>query len=382
MNPLPFFRPTPAWRHPAVLLVLTLLLASGVRLRAHDPGLSSATVRVLDDGLDIELVLSVQDATALAAPGGDGPGTTAATEAALARLAHDAFRIQWPGQTGTVALAACRIDDRNNANVHLEIAGNPAGRLTIQARWLALVAPGHRLFLTAQDAAGTTLSEALLGASQDSLAVELPAHSTPTPGPGPDTSVVARPASRPTSIVTTWRLLGLGVEHLVTGWDHLLFLFCLLLGCGGTGAAARLVTAFTLGHSASLALATLQLVPVPPSVVEPLIAASIVLVALENLRRGGQSRERTFVIFGFGLLHGLGFASVLRDLGIGTGGTGLALPLLSFNLGLELGQLLVAAILLPLLFHLRRHPEFTRSWAPACSGLAALAGIGWFVARL
>jgi hydrogenase/urease accessory protein HupE len=174
----------------------------------------------------------------------------------------------------------------------------------------------------------------------------------------------------------------LGVEHIWTGYDHLLFLFALLAVCASFRASVRVISCFTLGHSLTLVLATLDWVNVPARFAEPLIAASIVYVGVENLvRRGAEPRGRGALTFGFGLIHGFGFASVLRELGVGVNGSGLALPLFSFNLGVELGQIAIAAVVLPLLWQLRKQEWFLRRGVPAISALVALAGLYWLVAR-
>lgn len=174
----------------------------------------------------------------------------------------------------------------------------------------------------------------------------------------------------------------LGVEHIWTGYDHLLFLLALLAVCASFRASVRVISCFTLGHSLTLALATLDWVNVPARLTEPLIAASIVYVGVENLvRRGAEPRGRGALTFGFGLIHGFGFASVLRELGVGVNGSGLALPLFSFNLGVELGQIAIAAVVLPLLWQLRKQEWFLRRGVPAISALVALAGLYWLVAR-
>ena len=174
----------------------------------------------------------------------------------------------------------------------------------------------------------------------------------------------------------------LGVEHIWTGYDHLLFLFALLAVCASFRASVRVISCFTLGHSLTLVLATLDWVNVPARFAEPLIAASIVYVGVENLvRRGSEPRGRGALTFGFGLIHGFGFASVLRELGVGVNGSGLALPLFSFNLGVELGQIAIAAVVLPLLWQLRKQEWFLRRGVPAISALVALAGLYWLVAR-
>jgi hypothetical protein len=174
------------------------------------------------------------------------------------------------------------------------------------------------------------------------------------------------------------RFVGLGVEHILNGIDHVLFLVVLLLGARSFRSVIKLATAFTIAHSLTLALAALGWVRVPPEVVEPLIALSIAYVAVENIV-GGETRHRLAVVFGFGLLHGLGFAGTLsftEDLG-----GRLLSSLFSFNLGIELGQALIVAALFPLLVLVRRV-----QWSPlAHAGAAAVAagfGLLWFFERL
>jgi hypothetical protein len=123
-------------------------------------------------------------------------------------------------------------------------------------------------------------------------------------------------------------------------------------------------------------------VQISSGIVEPLIAASIVYVGLENLFRGGEPKGRWLLTFAFGLIHGFGFASVLRELGVGANGSSIAIPLISFNLGVELGQIAVAALALPLIWKLRTQPVFIRRWVPASSTIVALLGGYWFVQRV
>jgi len=142
------------------------------------------------------------------------------------------------------------------------------------------------------------------------------------------------------------------------------------------------VSCFTLAHSLTLALATFNVVNLPSRWVEAAIAASIVYVGLENLlRRGSEPRGRWLLTFAFGLIHGFGFASVLRDLGVGRGAQGIAMPLFTFNLGVEIGQVIVAAAVLPLLWQARKHDGFVRRGVPALSSLVALAGLIWLAQR-
>jgi hydrogenase/urease accessory protein HupE len=171
----------------------------------------------------------------------------------------------------------------------------------------------------------------------------------------------------------------LGLEHILSGWDHLLFLAALLLRGGNLLTILKIITAFTAAHSLTLALATLGLVVVPGRIVEPAIAASIVWVALENFRARETPSHRWVVSFLFGLIHGLGFASALQELALPP--ARLAWALLEFNLGVEAGQAVVVLAVSPFLLWLGR-----ASWGPVAvrlaSGLIALAGAIWFVQRI
>jgi hypothetical protein len=132
----------------------------------------------------------------------------------------------------------------------------------------------------------------------------------------------------------------LGFEHIMTGYDHLLFVFGLLLLVGSTRALVATITAFTLGHSLTLTLAVLDVARVPPAPVEVLIALSIFILAVELARAPAATlmRRRPWAMaLTFGFLHGLGFAGTLRQVGLPSGAIPLAL--LSFNVGIELGQL-------------------------------------------
>ena len=150
----------------------------------------------------------------------------------------------------------------------------------------------------------------------------------------------------------TGSFLVLGIEHILTGYDHLLFLFGLLLPGGGLLSLAKIITAFTIAHSVTLSLAVLQVVSLPDRLIEAVIAFSIAFVAAENLFRSPSVSRRWLVAFAFGLVHGFGFSSALRELGLPA--HGLLLSLLGFNVGVEVGQGLVVVVCLPLLLLLRR----------------------------
>lgn len=169
----------------------------------------------------------------------------------------------------------------------------------------------------------------------------------------------------------------LGVEHIVIGYDHVLFLIALLMLGGGLGYLLKMVTAFTVAHSITLALATFNLVALPGRLVESAIALSIVYVAAETFWRKDLS-GRWVVTLLFGLIHGLGFASVLKELDLAGGN--LALSLVGFNMGVELGQLaIVTAAFLALQAIRRQSWDWTFRRAVSL-GVAAM-GVFWFVER-
>ncbi len=141
--------------------------------------------------------------------------------------------------------------------------------------------------------------------------------------------------------------LKLGIQHIGTGYDHLLFLFGLLIVARGFKSSLLVITCFTIAHSVTLAVATFNLVHLSSKITEPLIALSIVYVGVENILRRG-----------------------------------VAMPLFSFNLGVELGQLAVAAVVLPIIWKLRQKEIFARRFVPACSVVAALLGTWWFCQRV
>jgi HupE / UreJ protein len=171
----------------------------------------------------------------------------------------------------------------------------------------------------------------------------------------------------------------LGIKHILTGYDHLLFLVALLATARGVWSVVRIVTAFTLAHSITLSLAALGIVTVPDRIIEPLIAATIVWVALENVFAAEPDRNRWIWSFGFGLVHGLGFASVLGELGLK--GAALIRGLVGFNLGVEIGQLLFVAVFLPVLMLLTRGRGARLT--PRIASLAvATIGTYWLVERI
>ena len=186
-----------------------------------------------------------------------------------------------------------------------------------------------------------------------------------------------------------------GVWHIWIGYDHILFLLALLLPAvllrkngqwepaptlrGAFIEVVKVVTAFTVAHSITLTLASLQIITLPSRLVESVIAASVVLAALNNLR-GTIEGRRWIMAFVFGLIHGFGFASVLADLGLPQ--NALILALVGFNVGVEIGQLTIVAVFLPLAFWLRRTRFYRVGVLIGGSLLVALLASWWLAQRL
>lgn len=177
------------------------------------------------------------------------------------------------------------------------------------------------------------------------------------------------------------RFLPAGVHHILVGPDHVLFLVGLLLLGGTLRRLALIVTGFTLAHSVTLSLAALGVLRLPAWVVEPAIALSIVYVGADNLLVRDGRDVRAWIAFAFGFVHGFGFASVLGEMDLPPRALGLSL--FSFNLGVEIGQLLVVAVVAAALGALRaRSAAFGQRLAFAGSVVVMAAGAFWFAERL
>jgi hydrogenase/urease accessory protein HupE len=234
----------------------------------------------------------------------------------------------------------------------------PVGRMTLDASMLAGLAPGHRHMAR------------VFRDGKPQMRVLDRAHELWTLDAG---------AKASSAWSMAWSMVKLGVEHILTGADHLVFLFGLILVGGRARSLIGVVTAFTLAHSITLALAALGIFTPSPRLVEPAIALSIAYVGIENLFVEDASR-RWRITFPFGLIHGFGFAGALREIALPRAQVPVAL--VSFNLGVEIGQLAVLAIALPVVMVARRAPWFGDRGVKVLSVAIAVGGGALFVARL
>jgi len=364
-----------SWRFISVVVVASLL--AGVPAFAHDPFEITTDAHVSGDRMALHTTMSLLTAGRICFTGADARKTIAAAEfpalrPALDECARRFFRVAAGGETLDVldAQLAVTVEDdlditlsyRRPARSPLVLDAVSLRRLTGRAvAGVVLTATGTRTFL----------GQKVLRPDDTAFAIPITAEAE-APGTPP------LPGFR--------GYLRLGVEHILTGIDHLLFLLCLLVACRRVRTVAAIVTCFTVAHSVTLALAALDIVTLSSRVVEPLIAATIVFVALENLIRGDEPQrkwvERWLLAFAFGLLHGLGFAGALKGIGLGAGGTSIVGPLIAFNLGVEIGQLAVTVPLLLLLWKLRTLPAFARHGTKTVSLIVAVVGLVWLVQRL
>ena len=175
--------------------------------------------------------------------------------------------------------------------------------------------------------------------------------------------------------------LRMGFTHIVPqGIDHILFVLGLFLLGSNTKALVKQITAFTVAHSITLALTALGIIRLPGRIIEPVIAISIAFVAIENLFTREVRPWRTAVVFAFGLVHGMGFAEVFADAGLS--GRGLLAALLSFNVGVELGQLSVVAMAFGVVGWFRHDPRYRSVVVVPVSLIIAGVALVWTAQRI
>jgi len=339
---------------------------------AHDPGLSGAIGRLQDNKLVLTIGYAIRDAGQLVPLDANNDGVVTPSEFALGqqRLAETVaghIEVKFDGAIAKAEIIGCQQDDARNVSIRLSYPAPQAGLLAMNFTIIELLPFGHRMFFSLSDAGGKTLVEKLLSANAAAVTLQFDAAAAPPP-------------EKTAHTLTEFILMG--VEHIGTGYDHLLFLFALLVVTRTFRSALVVITAFTIAHSITLAISTFNLVHISSNITEPLIALTIVYVGVENLVRHGDPHKRWLLTFSFGLIHGFGFATALREMGVGQRAGGVLMPLFGFNLGVELGQLTVAAIVLPIVWKLRTKENFLRYGVPACSTAVALAGAFWFVQRV
>lgn len=371
-----------------LLLVLAACLAVAEAAHAHDPFEITTVGRLDAERLDLVVTMTEANAQALIAEGGpEAPNIrelvrkprvesfTDIQPALVAAAAH-LYTVSSRGRTLETTQTSVARTAEGDVEFHLTFAPVGPGSLRLRAVHLGRFGDGYvsAVSLTKGDDPHAVLGLKVLVASDPVLDASVPARersSEAEPAPG-------GPAA---SLSTARSFLGLGVDHILSGYDHLLFLAGILIACRGVRSMLAVISCFTLAHSLTLALASLELIALPDALVEPVIALSIVIVGVTNAAGRDDFRQRYLITFGFGLVHGLGFAGALRDIAVGGETASILIPLISFNLGVELGQLLLALPALPLLLKLRRLPQGPEGARYASLAVAAL-GAFWFFERM
>lgn len=368
---------SPCWRKP-LLASFTILAAATQCCLAHTTGLSTTDLKFGTNGLGAEVVMAAADLTLVIAhletanpadANHDGKLTAEEFAAGLVRLrkfAAECLVVEFDGQPVRPGQVRFALDAIDNFHMEMNYPGQRPARLRVRAALFEHLPPDHFHFLAVHEPDGKSIGNKMLSPTDASLEL--------MPGTG-TTNAQPRVSTFPD-------FLKLGVLHIWTGYDHLLFLLALLLVCSTFKSAIQVVSFFTIANTLTLALAALNLVWVAGRVVELAIAASIIYVSVENFFRPGGPKGRWLVTFLFGLIHGLGFATVLRNLGVAATTTGVAVPLVGFNLGVEAGQIVVAAAVLPMIWKLRKSERFVRWGVPGCSAVLAAAGAYWLIQRL
>ena len=370
-------------RHRVCALLGVLLLVALVRpAAAHPEGFSGLRVKIDAETVRAAVTVHTRD-TSNWFPPKKFPDYVPQVCRALEATPGDVLEVQFDGQPATPRAIKAFAADVGLLQLDLEFA-RPAGAtaVTFWSKHLIRLPRGHQQIVVVESANGESLFEDTFSADHDVAEIDLPRTLLSSSGSSttaPTTSAVATAKAENHPRIS---FFALGVEHIVTGYDHLLFLAALLLVCKNFREAAGVITFFTVAHSITLSLAALDLVRLPARIVEPAIAASIVYVGLENLFGQHRFAWRAAVTFLFGLVHGLGFAAALREVGLGSTSVGVAMPLLKFSVGLETGQLVIAAVMLNVLLALRKRPAYVKWWVPAGSIGVAAVGMFWFITRV
>ena len=337
-----------ALAHPAPFSYLDLHLdAAGVRgtLVVHD--------------LDAAHDLGIPSADSLLDP------AVAAShrEALIARLTPR-LTLVFDGQPVAVTWGALEVvPDRQSLRLAFTVSGGRPGQVTVRA-YMFPHDPIHQTFINIYEE--TALKhQAILDATRQTA------------------DYYAGTVQGRLSVVRTF--VASGIEHILIGPDHILFLIGLLLLGGTLKRVAVIVTAFTVGHSITLSLAALDLVSPPAQFVEPLIALTIVVVGADNVLvlrgkgavAGPTTDIRAWLAAGFGLIHGFGFAHVLKEFGLPQAVLGWSL--FAFNVGVEVGQLLIVGVVASLLLLVRRQSAAAAHWVALAGSIAVIfAGLYWF----
>lgn len=398
----------------AVVAAIMVLMAVPVRVEAHQADTSYLKLEVANDAIETRFSFDVVTLLRIV-PGldGDGDGKVTIAEVEAARPEIDAYLrervfldlesgeadwgaqrpLRWPLEDGSAIVRAEWHQHLIHFPFRREHARTP-GHLSVTYDVFVELGSVHKIL---SDIGSGEWREAVVfsqfepdylfdveyarrAAGEPAMpgGVADPLGTVTGLGPGFEVGGKAIEPARSGARSGMGRFFRLGVEHIFLGFDHILFLLALII-VSRLRQVILIVTAFTVGHTVTLILATLDVVNPPVRWVEAAIAATIVYVAMENLVRKGGGAHRWVLSLGFGLVHGFGFAAMLRHLELPR--DGLVKGLLAFNLGVEAGQIMIVLALAPFLALLARW-KYAASGRVAVSVVILACGLGWLADRV
>lgn len=349
-----------------VLACVAALLGAAAPADAHPAPFSYLDVRLRADALDVSLVIHAFDIAheleILPIERVLDPAFLASHTSAIAALLRERLQLGADGATfGDVAWSTPEpLAERQSVRLRARLPLERTPGVISVAVYLFPYDPVHQTFVNVYEG-DELVTQAILDRTRTGFE-----HITGT---------------RQGTLAVIRKFVGSGIHHILIGPDHLLFLVGLLLLGGTVRRLILVVSAFTLAHSITLSLAALNIFDPPARIVEPAIALSIVFIGADNLIVRGGRDIRGWIAFAFGFVHGFGFAGVLREMGLES--RALAWSLLSFNLGVEIGQLFVVILVATALAALRTRSETAgRRLAFAGSIGVIAAGTFWFFERV
>lgn len=345
------------------------------RAYGHDPFEVTSNIRIEKDALEIEVTMLAENALLIANNGKQvtqplNQEVTAEQKAVMQNAVSRLFTVtldSTPLQPTDVQFA---ISDENDAVFSLQYPRPAAGSLVVDAIHLSILGEGHTNALTFTQNGATMAGGLRILHSADTIAQ---VHVAPF------TSDFHQQTGD-SALSTFKQFFVLGFEHILEGLDHLLFLAGVLIVCKGVKDVLILVTSFTVAHSLTLFLTAVNALTLPAIIVEPLIAASIVFIGLDNVFLPRNTRLRYILTFIFGLIHGLGFSAALQSMDIAQNNHFLVV-IASFNLGVEAVQVLLALVILPFLIGLHR-TRFHQAVVKLVSLAISVMGFFWFYRAL
>jgi len=371
----------------SIFWLAALCFAAAGVVHAHDPLQSWTSVSLKTDGIEVETTMAAFAAQSLLENGLRRPPLVYDNfenyQPELEQAAPNLFELTAAGQKLVPIAASVEMTEEYDIIFHVAYPPPGSGPWRVKVNFLDRMPEGFVSSIFVEDNAHKSLAWDDL--SVDHTFVDVPSLSGPATSAQPAIAPVANatlaPPNLPKSVTPSWKFIGLGAKNLALGFGHLAFLCGLLVACRKIRPAVAVMACFALGHSISLVLAAVSPVARSSRLVETLVAASVVYVGIENLIRRDAPKGRWGTAFAFGLIHGLMFAQALKA--AAGAGVSVSVPAaVSFNLGIELGQIAVAVPFLFVLWKILSSPASARTGSIVVSSVISVLGASWLVQRI